>query len=59
MNPRILLSAFLVFVGLILVLDELGNGWILGDWSFFHLEPFHHWMLGVLMTIAGLALLRS
>ena len=41
------------------VLDELGNGWLLGDWSAFHVEPFHHWMLGVVLLIGGILLARG
>ena len=41
-------------LGLVLFLDEaymFGNdfGGFLGDWSAFHIEPFHHWMLGLLL----------
>jgi len=59
MNARVLLSPLLIFVGLILVLDELGNGFILGDWSYFHIEPLHHRMLGAVMVIGGIVLARG
>lgn len=55
-------SMLIFFTGLILFLDEvwmfnpaIGHaGWILGDWSWLHLEPFHHWMLGVIFMIVAI-----
>ena len=60
MNKQ-LLSLFLICAGLILFIDEIWmfipwighSGWLIGDWSFLHVEPFHHWMLGLVMIVAG------
>ena len=51
--------ALLIFiVGAILFYDELWMfglpyGHILPDLSFLHVEPFHHWMWGLLMMIGS------
>jgi hypothetical protein len=54
-------------VGLVLFLDELWMfipglthpGWYIGDWTAYHIEPFHHWMLGiVLMGGSGIYIWR-
>ena len=34
------------------------HGWLLGDWSWIHVYPFHHWMLGVVMILGGVLLLK-
>ena len=60
MNRR-LIGLVLFVIGLVLLLDEiwmfgipLGSpGWLIGDWSWLHVEPFHHWMLGVVLMFLG------
>ena len=45
---------FLTIVCVILIVDEAWMlipgfgypGWLIGDWSWMHIDPFHHWMLG-------------
>jgi hypothetical protein len=64
---RNLIGLLLIVVGTILFLDELWffvpgivpHGWLIGDWSSFHVYPFHHWMLGVVMIVVGLWLLKK
>lgn len=56
------LGTILTVGGAALVLDELHlfgipYGGFIGDLSEFHVEPFHHWMLGAVMVVAGLGLL--
>ncbi len=60
------LGLFLIGFGIILIIDELGflmpgvrMGWLLGDLSMFHIEPFHHWMLGAGFVICGIMLRRG
>ena len=61
MNLRTVLKAVLILGGLILILDEIwmfgvpigSPGWLIGDWSWMHVDPFHHWMLGVVMVALG------
>jgi len=63
---RNLVGLLLVVVGTILFLDELWffvpgivpHGWLIGDWSWIHVYPFHHWMLGVAMMVVGIWLLK-
>jgi len=63
---RKLAGLLLVVIGTILFLDELWffvpgivpHGWLIGDWSMFHVYPFHHWMLGVVMIVVGIWLLK-
>lgn len=60
MNKRVI-ALILIVVGLVLFIDEiwmfvpwLGSpGWLIGDWSWMHVEPFHHWMLGAGMVFTG------
>ena len=55
------IGLLLLIIGLVLVLDEIwmfgvplgGPGWLIGDWRFIHVEPFHHWMLGAVMIVTG------
>jgi len=55
------IGVLLIIVGLVLFLDEIwmfgiplgGPGWLIGNWSFLHVEPFHHWMLGVALIFTG------
>lgn len=59
------LTLLFVLLGAVLIIDEiwiflpgLGSpGWILGDWSAWHVEPFHHWMFGAALMIMGLVAL--
>lgn len=63
-----LLGLLIIIIGLLLILDELAlvfpfypfplSGWLLGDNGVFHIEPFHHWMLGVPLIIGGLYLCK-
>lgn len=54
----------LIIIGLVLIIDEL---WMFGipsepilpDMSEYHVEPFHHWMLGAVMLVCGLYLVRT
>lgn len=64
MNRRVI-ALILVIVGLVLFLDEIwmfipfgSPGWLIGDWSWLHVEPLHHWMLGVGMVFVGGLMLR-
>jgi putative Mn2+ efflux pump MntP len=62
-----LIGLLLIVIGTILFLDELWffapgivpHGWLIGDWSMFHVYPFHHWMVGVIMMVVGLWFLRK
>ena len=69
-----LLGLLVVIFGLLLVLDEIGmafqfffewpyppfppSGWLLGDLSAWHIEPYHHWMLGAPLILGGFYLCR-
>lgn len=67
MRRRLLGLLFMIF-GLLLILDELAliwsawpfppSGWLLGDLSAWHIEPYHHWMLGGLLLLGGCLLVR-
>lgn len=65
MNRR-MAAIVAVIVGLVLFLDEIWMfipglgwpGWLIGDWTWMHVEPFHHWMLGVVLVISGGVMLR-
>lgn len=55
---------FLMVIGSILFIDEIGFwltgipvGWLLGDWSALHIDPFHHWMWGILCFFGGLGII--
>ena len=54
----------MMLIGAVLFVDEIWmfmdigyNGWLLGDWSVLHVDPFHHWMWGILSFFGGLGLL--
>ena len=63
-----LLGVFIIIIGLLLILDELAlvfpfwpfppSGWLLGDLSAWHIEPYHHWMLGAPLILGGFYLCR-
>jgi hypothetical protein len=63
-----LLGVLIIIFGLLLILDELAlifpylpvppSGWLLGDLSAFHVEPYHHWMLGIPLILGGLYLCK-
>ena len=61
-----LIGLLSIVIGTILFLDELWffvpgivpHGWLIGDWSAFHVYPFHRWMVGVVMMVVGLWLLK-
>lgn len=63
-----LLGLLIMIFGLLLILDELAliwphwpfppSGWLLGDLSAYHIEPYHHWMLGLPLLIGGVFLCR-
>ena len=59
-----IISYGMMVIGAILFFDEIGfwltgipTGWLLGDWSVLHIEPFHHWMWGILSFFGGLGIL--
>ena len=57
-------NILLLFIGAILVIDELWMfgipvGPILPDLSAWHVEPFHHWMVGLVMIVLGLFFLNQ
>ena len=64
---RKLIGSLSTIIGLVLFLDEIWMfipsigwpGWLIGDWSWLHVPPFHHWMLGVAMVIIGMYLIKS
>ena len=56
------LQIIVTIIALVLFVDEIGMvfpelattfpaGWLLGDLSAFHIEPFHHWMLGPILLV--------
>ena len=61
-----MIALLIMMTGLVLFLDEIWMfvpwlgwpGWLIGDWSWMHVEPFHHWMLGAAMVLAGGLMLR-
>lgn len=60
---RRIIGIILFIIGLILFIDELWMfgipfGPILPDMSMLHVEPFHHWMWGILLMIGGGVLSR-
>lgn len=54
-DRRLCIQLALTIFAVMLIADEAWMlipgfgypGWILGDLSAFHFEPFHHWMLGI------------
>lgn len=59
-----IIACAMVLLGTILFIDEIGfwmtgvpTGWLLGDWSSLHIDPFHHWMWGILSFFGGLGIL--
>jgi len=55
---RRIIGIIIFIIGLVLFIDELWMfgvpfGPILPDMSVLHIEPFHHWMLGVLLMVIG------
>lgn len=63
-NILIACAYVMIPIGIILFFDEIGFwltgvpvGLILGDWSALHIDPFHHWMWGVLCFFGGLGIL--
>jgi uncharacterized membrane protein YfcA len=64
---RKLIGAVIIIIGLVLFLDEIWMlfpfigwpGWLIGDWIWLHMPPFHHWMFGVVLIIVGLYLIKS
>ena len=61
-----IIGLILIIIGLVLFFDEIwmvgvpigSSGWLIGDWSFIHVEPFHHYMLGIGMVIVGGVMLK-
>lgn len=57
----LLLQIILTIIAAVLFLDEIwmvlpelgigSPGWILGDWSWLHIEPFHHWMWAPVLIV--------
>jgi len=48
----------MILFGIILFLDELwmfgiSFGGFLGDWTSLHQDPYHHWMLGIILILVG------
>jgi hypothetical protein len=70
---RIIIVILMIIVGSALFLDEIGmlgvqelpyiegelpdHGWLIGNWSALHIEPFHHWMWGVMLMFSGIVIL--
>lgn len=57
------IGTIMMMIGFTLFIDEIGFwmtgipvGWLLGDWSVLHIDPFHHWMWGVLSFYGGLGI---
>lgn len=58
-DKTLCLQLLLTIVAVVLIVDEAWMlipgfgypGWLIGDWSWMHVEPFHHWMLGVAMLV--------
>ena len=59
---NLLVSVSVIVIGLILFLDEIwmffpgvgSPGWLIGDWSQMHVNPYHHWIWGIGMVIVGI-----
>jgi hypothetical protein len=64
MKWRTLVVLSLVLFGLVLLIDELWMfgipiGGLLPDMTQYHLDSFHHWMLGVVLLFGGIVMYRE
>jgi len=65
---RRIIGIIIFIIGLVLFMDEIwmvlpwlnigAPGWLIGDWTWAHVEPFHHWMWGALLMLGGGVLAR-
>lgn len=64
MKKGTLVVLTLVLLGLVLLIDELWMfgipiGGLLPDMTEYHVEPFHHWMLGIVLILGGIIMYKE